>query len=83
MRTAPRSSISLSGLAPDESYEILQTIEHKLLWMYRRNRDMPDAMAADAVVAQARDALNASILRFRDVANANKGYTTLQNAGGL
>ena len=72
-----------SGLAPNESYEILQTIEHKLLWMYRRNRDMPVAMAADAGVAQARSALNASILNFRDVANANKGYTTYKTLVGF
>ena len=31
--------------APDESYEIIQTIEHRLLWMYRRNQGIPDAMA--------------------------------------
>jgi hypothetical protein len=72
-----------AGLAPNETYEILQTIEHKLLWMYRRNQDMPGAMAADAAVAQARSALNASILNFRDVANANRGYTIYKTLVGF
>jgi ppGpp synthetase/RelA/SpoT-type nucleotidyltranferase len=72
-----------SGFAPRESYEILQTIEHKLLWMYRRNHDMPGAMAADAAVAKARDVLNASILRFRDAANANKGFTIYKTLVGF
>ena len=50
-----------SELAPAESYEILQTLEHKLLWMYRRNQGIAGATGADAGVARARDALNLSI----------------------
>jgi ppGpp synthetase/RelA/SpoT-type nucleotidyltranferase len=69
--------------APDESYEIMQTIEHKLLWMYRRNQGIPEAMAGDEVVAKARDALNASILRFRDVVNENRGYTIYKTLVGF
>ena len=72
-----------TGTAPDESYEILQTIEHKLLWMYRRNQGIPEAMAGDEVVAKARDVLNASILRFRDAVNANKGYTIYKTLVGF
>ena len=51
--------------------------------MYRRNHDMPGAMAADAAVAKARDVLNASILRFRDAANANKGFTIYKTLVGF
>jgi ppGpp synthetase/RelA/SpoT-type nucleotidyltranferase len=72
-----------TGTAPDESYEILQTIEHKLLWMYRRNQGIPEAMAGDEAVAKARAALNTSILRFRDAVNANKGYTMYKTLVGF
>ena len=72
-----------TGMAPDESYEILQTVEHKLLWMYRRNQGIPQAMAADETVAKARDALNASILRYRDAVNANRGYTIYKTLVGF
>ena len=69
--------------AAEESYEIIQTVEHKLLWMYRRNQGIPEDMATDKSVAKARDALNASILRFRDVVTANKGYTIYKTLVGL
>ena len=72
-----------TGAAPEEPYEIIQTIEHRLLWMYRRIQGIPDDMATDESVAKARDALNASILRFRDVVNANKGYTIYKTLVGF
>ena len=72
-----------TGTAPQELYEIIQTVEHKLLWMYRRNQGIPEAMAGDDSVAKARDALNASILKFRDVVNANKGYTIYKTLVGF
>ena len=72
-----------TGTAPQEFYEIIQTVEHKLLWMYRRNQGIPEAMAGDDSVAKARDALNASILKFRDVVNANKGYTIYKTLVGF
>lgn len=62
-------------IAPTESYEILQTLEHTLLWLYRRNQGIASVPGASADVAKARDALNESILRFRDAANAIKGFT--------
>lgn len=72
-----------TGMVPDECYEILQTVEHKLLWMYRRNQGIPQAMAADETVAKARDALNAGILRYRDAVNANKGFTIYKTLVGF
>jgi ppGpp synthetase/RelA/SpoT-type nucleotidyltranferase len=72
-----------TSLAPNESYEILQFIEHQLLWMYRRNQGIVGAMATNAAVIEARDALNASILRFRDVANANREFTIYKTLVGF
>ena len=72
-----------TGMAPDECYEILQTVEHKLLWMYRRNQGIPETMTGDEAVAKAHDALDASILRFRDVVNGNGGYTIYKTLVGF
>jgi hypothetical protein len=72
-----------AAIAPSESYEILQTVEHKLLWLYRRNPGIAGAMGADATAAKARDALNASILKFRNVVDANKGFTIYKTLVGF
>lgn len=69
-------------IAPGESYELLQTLEHKLLWMYRHNRGMAGAVEPDAPVLAARDALNVSILRFRDTVSANKGFVIYKTLVG-
>jgi ppGpp synthetase/RelA/SpoT-type nucleotidyltranferase len=71
-----------STIAPTESYEILQTIEHRLLWLHRRNQGIK-ALGADAAVAKAHDALDASILRFREAANAAKGFTIYKTLVGF
>jgi ppGpp synthetase/RelA/SpoT-type nucleotidyltranferase len=72
-----------AALASAESYEMLQAIEHKLLWLYRGNQGSAGAMSANAAVAKARDALNASILKFRDVVNANKGFIIYKTLVGF
>jgi ppGpp synthetase/RelA/SpoT-type nucleotidyltranferase len=69
-----------STIAPTESYEILQTIEHGVLWLHRLN---PGIGGVDPAVIKARDALNASILRFRESANASKGFTIYKTLVGF
>jgi hypothetical protein len=71
-----------STVALTESYEMLQTIEHKALWLYERDEGI-GALEADAAVQQARDALDASILRLRDAVNANKGFTIYKTLVGF
>jgi hypothetical protein len=71
-----------STVAPTESYEMLQAIEHRAFWLYERDQGI-GALGADAAVQQARDALDASILRFRDAANANKGFTIYKTLVGF
>jgi ppGpp synthetase/RelA/SpoT-type nucleotidyltranferase len=73
----------LRDIAASESYELLQTFEHKLLWMYRRNQGISNPFENDAAVVSARDALTASILKFRDIVNANKGYTIYKTLVGF
>jgi hypothetical protein len=63
-----------ASVAPTESYEMLQTVEHKALFLYQRDQGI-EALATDASVQHARAAHDASILRFRDAANANRGFT--------
>ena len=70
-------------IVPTEPYEILQSLEHRLLWMYRRNEGVAGAMAADPKVLKARDALTASILRFRDIVNSIKGFTVYKTLVGF
>lgn len=63
-----------ASVAPTESYEMLQTIEHKALFLHERDQGI-EALAIDESVQQARDALDASILRFRDASNSNRAFT--------
>ena len=72
-----------AGRVPEDSYEILQTIEHQILWMHRHNRGVSDARAASDPVARAGDTLNTSIQRFRDAVDANKGFTTYKTLVGF
>src|SRR5262249_20650514 len=69
-----------STMTPAESYEILQTIEHKVLWLHQRNRGIG---GADPAVIKARDDLNESILRFREIVNQNTGFTIYKTLVGF
>src|SRR5258708_7291216 len=72
-----------SSIAGSESYELLQTVEHKALWLYQRNQGIPAVMGANDAMANARDVLNLSIMRFRDATNANKGFTIYKTLVGF
>jgi len=71
-----------SSVALTESYEMLQTIEKKALRLYERNQGI-GALGPDAAVQRARDALDASIIRFRDTANADKEFTIYKTLVGF
>jgi ppGpp synthetase/RelA/SpoT-type nucleotidyltranferase len=70
-------------IATTESYEMLQTTEYKLFWMYRNNQGVAGAQELDAALLKARDALTASILKFRDVVNANRGFVVFKTLVGF
>jgi ppGpp synthetase/RelA/SpoT-type nucleotidyltranferase len=72
-----------STMAPGESYEILQTVEHKVLWLHQRNLGIGRTIGADPAVMKVRDAFNASILKFREAVNANKGFTIYKTLVGF
>ncbi len=60
-----------SDIAKSLGYELLQSVEHELLWLYRHNKANPDEAEP---VAAARKAVVESILKFRDLANEDQGF---------
>ncbi|MFZ0479155.1 MAG: RelA/SpoT domain-containing protein [Terriglobales bacterium] len=72
-----------SEVAPGETYEILQSLEHRLLWIYRRNQGIARVLPGDPGVVKARDALNAAILKFRDIVSTNKGFSVYKTLVGF
>lgn len=70
-------------IAPGETYEMLQSLEHRLLWMCRRNQGVARIAPGDAGVVKARDALNAAILKFRGIVSANKGFSVYKTLVGF
>jgi len=69
-------------VAGEQSYELLQEIEHDLLWLYRRNRDMPGEITADPEIATARERLTKYIFAFRDLINLNRGFSIYKTLVG-
>ena len=61
-------------IAEGQSYEILQTLEYKMLWLYRRNQDMPAETAVNPEIAEARDRLTERLLAFRDRINTDHSF---------
>jgi hypothetical protein len=70
-------------IADSQSHETLQRIEHDLLWLYRRNRDMPTDTATDPAIAEARESLTKSILAFRDRINTDRGFVVYKTLVGF
>ncbi len=70
-------------VAADQSYELLQQLEHDLLWLYRRNRDMPSDTANDPTIAISRQRLSEHILAFRDLLNSNHGFVVYKTLVGF
>ena len=64
------------------SFELLQVIEHDLLWMYRRSASLPGDFATDATVVAANAALTGNILRFRAAVNDNIDFVTYKTLVG-
>jgi hypothetical protein len=72
-----------AAMAPTEPYEILQAVERKVLWLHQRNQGIGGNMGADPAVIMAREALDASIRKFRQAVDANKGFTTYKTLVGF
>lgn len=70
-------------VAVDQSYELLQQLEHDLLWLYRRNRDMHSDTANDPTIAISRQSLTQQILAFRDLLNSNQEFVVYKTLVGF
>lgn len=68
---------------PTLSYELLQTLEHDVLWQYRYARPEAGAPAETQDVADARRVLNDTILGFRDFANGNRDFVIYKTLVGF
>ncbi|HXM48131.1 MAG TPA: RelA/SpoT domain-containing protein [Pyrinomonadaceae bacterium] len=72
-----------SDLAGTNDYEIIQSVEHRLLWMHRRNKGIRTAKDIDAAVLAAVDCLHESIQLFRTRVESNKGFVTYKTLVGF
>jgi ppGpp synthetase/RelA/SpoT-type nucleotidyltranferase len=70
-------------LADDLSYELLQALEHELLWLYRRNRDMPSDTADDPEITISHRRLIEHILAFREIVNSNREFIIYKTLVGF
>ncbi len=68
-------------VAGDLSYELLQELEHELLWLYRRNCDAW-RIATDPEITTARERLTKSIFVFRDLINGNRAFCVYKTLVG-
>lgn len=65
------------------SHELIQTLEHSFLWLYRHTRLPADAPAEDAPVAAARLAFIDAIFAFRDSINFNRDFRIYKTLVGF
>jgi ppGpp synthetase/RelA/SpoT-type nucleotidyltranferase len=65
------------------SFELRQTIEHDLLWLYRHRRALPPDLEVIPAVVQARDALISAILNLRDYLNRDKSFVIYKTLVGF
>lgn len=63
-----------ADVAATGDYEIIQSIQRKLLWLHRRNKGVHVAKDIDAVVLKAAARLDTSIRSFRMRAEGNAGF---------
>jgi len=69
--------------AEAEDFEILQTIEHHYLWLYRRTKGLAEAQGkSDTPTAEKAKAVITAIERFRDRANARDEFVRFKTLVG-
>jgi ppGpp synthetase/RelA/SpoT-type nucleotidyltranferase len=69
-------------IASGEAFEILQKVEHSILWLSRRSIGIRNDPKASNATLAAVDELSASIQRFRGVLDANKLFTIYKTLVG-
>jgi ppGpp synthetase/RelA/SpoT-type nucleotidyltranferase len=69
-------------IAATDAYEIIQTIEDKLLWLHRRCQGIVNDPKSDAATVAAANRLDLSIFAFRNVVDANTRFTIYKTLVG-
>lgn len=70
-------------IAASDRYEMIQTVEDKLLWQHRRNQGIRNDPKSDAQTLEAADGLRESIIAFRNVVDANRQFTIYKTLVGF
>lgn len=65
------------------AFELLQTLEERLLWLYRHTRRSADAPSEEPATAAARKALIEAIFAFRDRINTNRDFVVYKTLVGF
>ena len=68
--------------ADTEQFEILQTVEHDYLWLYRRTKGFADAPSNPATAEKAKGVM-AAVERFRDRVNARDEFVRFKTLVGF
>lgn len=69
-------------IAPGQSYELLEHLEHSLLWQYR-HKGKSGAKEEDRDLAALRAALTGRIFAFRDAINADRDFVIFKTLVGF
>jgi ppGpp synthetase/RelA/SpoT-type nucleotidyltranferase len=69
-------------IAPNLSYELLQSTEHWVNLCYWRYVELPESMRSDPELAATRAQIEAATLAFRDKANANPDFVIYKTLVG-
>ncbi|MEQ1941672.1 RelA/SpoT domain-containing protein [Mesorhizobium sp. VNQ89] len=72
-----------TSIAGSQSYEILQRLEHDLLWLYRHKRKLTPDFDNDTDIAKARDELLSAIFAFRDRVNHDHQFVIYKTLVGF
>jgi ppGpp synthetase/RelA/SpoT-type nucleotidyltranferase len=70
-------------VAHDQSYEFIQSLEHEMLWLYRRNYILPSDIGDDPEIAISHQRLIEHILAFREIINSNHDYVIYKTLVGF
>ena len=71
-----------TGRADNESFELLQHLEHQFLWLYRRSKEMAAGNLGPTVSAKA-TAVVSAIEAFRDRANSHDRFVKFKTLVGF
>lgn len=69
-------------IAPQQSYELLEHMEHVLLWQYR-HKGKSGVKEEDRELGELRHALSERIFKFRDLVNADRTFVTFKTLVGF